>query len=235
MEINITDLINSIKNFVKHLDYEVVPKARLQDYVLYTYKSYEEYRDVQIKFNKEKINNIWADDTTLERVVEITQKKLGPERNDFRVLCHGSRNGYEVRYLQRLLAGAKVLGTDISDNASQFDLVQWDFHDVNADWVQHFDMIYTNSLDQSWNPREALRVWLDQLNDNGILIIEHTDAHSTTGAGKMDPFGVRPVAFPYLITMWFGDTVALSWSIAKKDNMDLDAYLFVIRKTKFRH
>ena len=163
---------------------------------------------------------------------DVAKQKLGTNRNNLRILCHGSRNGYEVQFLQNLLPDAEVLGTDISDNASDYGLYQWDFHDVNIDWLNYFDVIYTNSLDQSWKPREALKVWLDQLKEDGILIVEHTDNHSPTGASKMDPFGVRPVAFPYIITDWFGDKVAISWSVAKKANMDLEAYLFVICKSK---
>ncbi|WP_391482115.1 hypothetical protein [Nereida sp. NH-UV-3] len=226
------DLINSIQNLVRQIGHEVVPSARLQDFVIHEYASYEEYKETQIKFNKIKINNIWADDVTLKRVVEIAHNKLGSERKNLRILCHGSRNGYEVQCLKKFLPDAEILGTDISDTASDYGLVEWDFHDVNSDWLKRFDVIYTNSLDQSWKPREALTVWLDQLNNDGILIIEHTEAHSPTGASKMDPFGVRPIAFPYIITKWFEDKVAISWTVGKKGNMNLEAYLFAIRNTK---
>ncbi|MDC1201358.1 hypothetical protein N8082_02640 [Planktomarina temperata] len=232
MEIKINDFLASVQNLVRQLGFEVVPADRLKDFVLHKYASYEEYKETQIKYNKLKIDKIWADDITLGRVAEVVKNKLGSQRTNLRILCHGSRNGYEVKCLQKLFPNAEILGTDISDTASDYGLVQWDFHDVNSDWLKHFDVIYTNSLDQSWQPREALKVWLDQLSNDGILIIEHTESHSATEASKMDPFGVRTTVFPYIISGWFGDRVAISWTVAKKGNMDLEAYLFAIRESK---
>lgn len=231
IEVKINALLQSIQNLVGQFGFVVVPEARLVDYVLYEYDSYEEYKNTQVEFNKIKIGEIWADSKTLERVKERIQENIDCNTRKINILCHGSRNGYEVKQLKKLLPNSEVLGTDISDTASDFDLIEWDFHDTNAAWVNHFDVIYTNSLDQSWNPKGALSIWLEQLKQEGLLVIEHTDAHSPAGASKMDPFGVRPVAFPFIVTKWFGDKVALSWTVAKKDNMDMDAYLFVIRKS----
>ena len=165
-------------------------------------------------------------------MADIVQRKFDSAKQ-ISVLCHGSRNGFEVKTLQTLLPSAYVIGTDISDNASSYGLVEWDFHDINKDWLNSFDCIYTNSLDQSWKPKEAIETWVSQLKNDGLLIIEHTEAHSPSHASKMDPFGVRPVAFPYVISKWFGDSMAISFEIGKKSNMDLEAYLFVLRKTNF--
>ena len=44
----------------------------------------------------------------------------------------------------------------------------------------------------------------------------------------MDPFGVRPVAFPYVLTEWFGENIKLSHSVESKSNMAEDAWLFFI-------
>ncbi|MDC2974967.1 hypothetical protein OAX47_02090 [Prochlorococcus sp. AH-736-K09] len=74
-------------------------------------------------------------------------------------LCHGSRNGFEQNYLNKLDKRMDVIGTDISDNASNFKKsVQWDFHKTKKEWINTFDFVYTNSLDQSWKPGEALKV-----------------------------------------------------------------------------
>ena len=65
-------------------------------------------------------------------------------------------------------AGFDVIGTEISDTAGQFaNTVQWDFHDVNGEWVSRFDFVYSNSLDHAWNPKFALQTWLNQLNPKG--------------------------------------------------------------------
>lgn len=224
MEINIKDFISEIQKISEMLGYATVPKSRLIDVVLHEYDNYDDYRDEQIKWNKAKINNVWADDATLARVANIVQDRC-PKPSP-RILCHGSRNGYEVKKLQNLMPNAEVIGTDISDTAKQFGLHEWDFHDRNPDWVGQFDCVYTNSLDQSWKPKAALSVWFEQLAPNGLLIVEHTEGHSPLAASKMDPFGVRPVAFPFVMTQWFGERLSMSFSVGRKANLNLDAYLF---------
>lgn len=214
---------------LKPLGYAAVKKRDTIDYYLHEYPSYERYREVQIFHNKRKISSIWADKQTLGRVAAIAAEKT--QARPIKGLCHGTRNGFEQNYLNGLAAGIEALGTDISETAADYEnSVQWDFHDVKDEWKDRFDFVYTNSLDQSWKPKEALTVWLEQLNANGVLIIEHTEAHGPTGASEMDPFGVRPLVVPYVLTMWFGAQISISHSVAKKDNYDLDAWLFVISK-----
>lgn len=203
-------------------------------YYLHQYDSYEEYRRLQEFHNARKINRIWADETTLDRVARIVLDRF--EGRPSSGLCHGTRNGFEQKYLNELGVGIKAIGTDIAETAKSFpDSVQWDFHDPNPAWVGHFDFIYTNSLDQSWKPKQALEVWLSQIKENGSVIIEHTDSHGPRGASEMDPFGVIPELFPYVLAMWFGDRISISFSVGKKKNKDMDAHLFVISKNSTRH
>lgn len=205
----------------------VVKKVKLVDYCLYEYESYEDYKNTQIKFNNEKIKNIWADEKTLDRVAKIIQANSGKKSSG---LCHGTRNGFEQNYLIDKYNMA-VIGTDISPTAANYDnSIIWDFHDENPEWVGKHDFVYTNSLDQSWNPKKALQVWMNQIKKNGILIIEHTEAHSPTGAGLMDPFGVKPKVMPYVLSDWFGHSISISHSVDTKDNFNIDAWLFVIKK-----
>lgn len=214
---------------LKPLGYVIVRKNEIIDYHLHEYPSYEKYREVQILHNKRKIKNVWADKATLQRVSNLVVKNT--DKRPIKGLCHGTRNGFEQNFLNSLNIGIEALGTDISETAEDYEnSVQWDFHDVNDEWKNRFDFIYTNSLDQSWQPKKALVVWLEQLAENGILIIEHTEAHGPKGASEMDPFGVKPTAMPYILTMWFGSQISISHSVEKKENMGLEAWLFVISK-----
>lgn len=199
------------------------------DFYLHEYSSYEQYREVQIFHNIRKLKNVWADEVTLNRVATILTERF--LQLPISGLCHGSRNGFEQNYLRSLPFEIKAIGTDISETANDFEnSIQWDFHDVRDDWKAAFDFIYTNSLDQSWQPKKALLSWLEQLNENGVLIIEHTEAHGPRGASKMDPFGVRPTIMPYVLTMWFGAQISISHTVSKKGNLKHDAWLFVISK-----
>ena len=218
-------------NILNKFGYTIAPKKSLADYYLREYSSYEEYKKVQIFHNKRKINKVFADKTTLKRVANIVLNEFKDEIH-IKGLCHGSRNGFEQNFLRELSEKIECIGTDISETAKNYEnSVQWDFHDVNENWVGAQNFIYTNSLDQSWQPKVALQTWLSQLKPNGILIIEHTNSHTPTNASKSDPFGVRPTSVPYVLTMWFGSQISIEHSVQKKDNgRKLDAWLFVVRK-----
>ena len=227
-------LISIIKRLIdfvlKQVGYSVVPSKDTIDFYLHKYSSYEEYARVQIHWNKKKLNNIWADEVTLRRVKDILFNEFG-ESKKINGICHGTRNGFEQNFFRSLSDNFNVFGTDISETAENYEnSIQWDFHNVNSDWKENQDFIFTNSLDQSWQPHIAVETWLSQLNQKGLLIIEHTEAHGPSEASKMDPFGIKPVVMPYVLSMWFGSQISISHSVAKKSNMNLNAWLFVIKK-----
>ena len=145
-------------------------------------------------------------------------------------LCHGSRNGFEQQVFRELIP-ADVIGTDISETADQYpNSVVWDFHDENPEWVGKCDFVYTNSLDQSWKPKDAVRTWIDQLKIGGVLIIEHTEGHGPQSAGKMDPFGARPKYMPYLLAKWLGSRVTLEITESTKSNYGNHVWLFALTR-----
>lgn len=205
-----------------------VVRAKDLDLVyLHDYKGgYEEYRKAQIRHNERKLGNVWADETTLAAIVA-----------DLRVrgltgagICHGARNGFEVAHFRKAL-GADVIGTDISQTALQFpNMVVWDFHDENPAWEGKFDFVYTNSLDQAAQPDRALAAWVRQLRPGGRIYIEHTMAHSATGAGEMDPFGAHPMVMPYLFFTWGKGKYRLDGilEIEAKANNARRAWVFVL-------
>tara|TARA_A100001388_G_scaffold241708_1_gene198134 strand:+ start:98 stop:868 length:771 start_codon:yes stop_codon:yes gene_type:complete len=216
---------------IRIFDIEIQKEKKIIDFYLHEYSSYEEYKKLQVFHNKRKINKVFADEKTLKRVGNIVLKEF-KNKNVIKGLCHGSRNGFEQNFLSSLSSKFEVLGTDISETAKDYEnSIVWDFHDINNEWIGNNEFIYTNSLDQSWQPKVALQTWLDQLKNDGILIIEHTDSHSPSNASKIDPFGVRPSVMPYVLTMWFGSQISIEHSVDKKENgRKLDAWLFVIKK-----
>lgn len=226
-------IVKKLVNFILWpAGYSIVASKGVKDFYLHKYSSYEEYAHVQIHWNKLKLKNVWADEATLRRVYDILINKFGDAKK-INGICHGARNGFEQNFLRGLSKNFNVIGTDISETAKDYNnSIQWDFHDINHTWSESQDFIYTNSLDQSWQPHVAIQTWLSQLKMGGLLIIEHTNAHGPARASEMDPFGVRPTVLPYVLTMWFGSQISISHSVAKKSNMDLDAWLFVIKKNR---
>ncbi len=196
--------------------------------VLYEYDSYEDYKETQTRYNKNKIEQVWADEETLNLVAGRVNEELRG-REAFGI-CHGSRNGFEQQFLAKKIAG-KIIGTDISETAANYpDSVQWDFHEPNPEWNGKCDFVYTNSLDQSWQPKKALETWLEQLNDCGVLIIEHTVSHGPQSASKMDRFGVKPKYMPYLLSEWFELCISIEIIESVKANYGIPVWLFVIRR-----
>ena len=196
----------------------------------HSYKGgYDQYRAVQVLHNKRKLENIWADEHTLSVIADdLKLHGLGATG-----ICHGARNGYEVAWFRDQLGG-QVIGTDISDTASEFEnMVTWDFQETNPEWVGKFDFVYTNSLDQAMEPEKAVSAWVDQLTENGRIYVEHTMAHSAEGAGEMDPFGAHPMAMPYLFFNWGKGRYALQdiLEVEKKQNNKHRAWVFVLSRS----
>jgi len=187
---------------------------------------YEAYKNIQIFHNKRKIDQVWADEETIRVVSAYIERHISDPHGG---ICHGTRGGYEQAEFSKLL-GCSVLGTEISDTAEQFpNTVQWDFHEQNDDWRGKFSFVYSNSLDQAFNPERALSTWIEQLDDEGLLFIEHTMSHSAGGASEMDPFGAHPMAMPYLLFEWGSGKYRMVDILKFSHEKKKDIWVFVVR------
>ena len=70
----------------------------------------------------------------------------------------------------------------------------------------------------------------EAVTDGGVVVIEYSDEQSPLAAGEMDPFGVRPVAVPYVLADWFGHDVSGSFRQGYKANIKKPNWLFFIRR-----
>ncbi|MBL0059163.1 MAG: hypothetical protein IPP35_08665 [Elusimicrobia bacterium] len=172
---------------------------------IYEYKKadgsfdYDTYRKVQIKGNKEKIKNVWVVEEDIAHLSDFIRKIIGDVHFG---LCHGTRRGKEQEWFSKYL-GCKVLGTELSDTATQFpNTIQWDFHDVKPEWMDKVDFIYSNAFDHSYDPEKCLSAWMSCVRKNGVCIIEHSSEHIPGSVTKLDPFGAELILMPFLITSW---------------------------------
>ena len=197
---------------------------------IHKYKDYNEYRETQIFYNKKKIDKVWADEITLEKISDLLKDRI--KTSIIKGICHGSRNGFEQNFFNEKKDGFEVIGTDISDTAKDYkDSVVHDFHNEKKEWINNFDFVYSNSLDQSFDPKKALEVWLNQIKEKGFVIIEHSDQHGVISSGKMDPFGVEANFFPYLLSEWFGHLISIEIIKGSKINKNnAPVFLFVLKK-----
>ena len=197
---------------------------------IHKYKDYNEYRETQIFYNKKKIDKVWADEITLEKISDFLKNRINT--GIIKGICHGSRNGFEQNFFNEKKDGFEVIGTDISETAQDYkNSVVHDFHNEKKEWINNFDFVYSNSLDQSFDPKKALEVWLNQIKKKGFIIIEHSDQHGVISSGKMDPFGVEANFFPYLLSEWFGHLISIEIIKGSKINKNnAPVFLFVLKK-----
>jgi len=205
-----------------------ISEIQNSDFYLHQYSSYQDYEKVQVKHNIRKINSVWADENSLNFIIDCFK-----DTNDkIKGICHGSRNGFEQNFFNKMKS-FDVIGTDISPTANDYEnSVVWDFHKVNNDWVANFDFVYTNSLDQSFKPSQAIETWLNQLKPNGYLFIEHSEDHGPRSAGEMDPFGVKPTVFCHILVGWFGNQISFDYAKIIKSNNNQPTYIFLIKKNE---
>ena len=227
--------LSYLKNLINKILYKIgyrLSKANNTGELIkiHRYKNYQEYKQTQIYFNKQKIDKVWADKDTLKIISDFLKQNI--ESNAIKGLCHGSRNGFEQNFFNKEISGAKVIGTDISETAKDFkDSFIHDFHEEKKDWINNFDFVYSNSLDQSYDPKKALKTWLNQIKKERFIIIEHSDQHGVVASGKMDPFGVEANFFPYILTEWFGHLISIEIIKSTKPNKNnAPVFFFIIKK-----
>jgi hypothetical protein len=228
---NLQNLLNTV---VRSFGLRVVKSENAELVYIHKYTGgYEQYREVQIRHNKRKLNSVWADEHTLATIAaDLREHGLGKTG-----ICHGARNGFEVKWFRDNLH-AEVIGTDISETATEFpNMVVWDFHKENPEWEGKHDFVYTNSLDQAMDPSRALRSWTKQLTPNGRIYIEHTMVHSAMRASEMDPFGAHPMAMPYLLFNWGKGNFRLSDILTGKKKATAggkvrDFWIFVLERDR---
>tara|TARA_A100001035_G_scaffold187942_1_gene149945 strand:- start:142 stop:903 length:762 start_codon:yes stop_codon:yes gene_type:complete len=209
----VTKSLEKLKNFINKIffkfGYRISKINNTGELVkIHKYKNYEEYKETQIHYNKQKLDKVWADKDTLKLVSNFLKENIRSEI--IKGVCHGSRNGFEQKCFQQEIANSEVIGTDISETAKNFENSYiHDFHEEKKEWHDNFDFVYSNSLDQSYDPKKAVKTWFDQIKINRYLFIELTDQHTVQTSSKMDPFGIETYFFPYLLVEWFGSKISI--------------------------
>lgn len=185
---------------------------------VWQYDSYGEYVRVQTEGNKLKLKHVFVRKSTMQKIL-----RAFPSAESF--LCHGTRNGAEQKFFQEVYGkGIEVLGTEISDTATQFpNTVQWDFMKVNPDWVGKFDVVYSNSFDHCTDPEHTLRVWSEQIKNNGSLFVELALAKKNNKSRPMDPLELSREEFVEI-------TKNVKLNVVSESGLGQGGILFELRK-----
>lgn len=157
------------------------------------YKDYEDYVNKQTKYNKRKEEWIWVWDETIRLICQDYNDIHGAPA---KILCHGTRGGWEQKYFKDNFPDAEILGTEISDTASKYDMtIQHDFSLPLEDWIGQADIVYSNSIDHSINIHKTLQTWRDQLSENGVMYLEVGDQVWFGEPSESDPLSISEEQF----------------------------------------
>lgn len=162
------------------------------------------YRKLQTEANKMKIENQWVPEEHIEILAKyMTSAGAKPKKG----ICHGTRRGNEQMWFrQHLPAGAEVIGTEISDTATDFPhTIQWDFHDVDPAWVGKMGFVYSNSWDHAHDPEKAFAGWISSLTKGGFLMLDHGWNYQPDRVSAMDPFGISEAGLIKMLNRIGGD------------------------------
>lgn len=171
------------------------------------YSSHREYVTIQEKWNKAKLDRVWVKMEFIQIVANYIREHL-PEVHFG--ICHGTRRGAEQEWLRKEL-GCEVIGTEISSTATQFpNTIQWDFHEIKAEWVGAVDFIYSNSLDHAHNPELAVGQWMKCLKPGGLCFIDWSEwDHGESHVNDLDCFGASIVEMRTFLKRFSKDVVEL--------------------------
>lgn len=213
-------------------------KTRLPNFpgvVLQDTGTYTRYTKVQTVANKLKHDKVFAKYQNIEFLVD----RFRPSR----VLCHGVRNGAEVKYFMQAMAkatyiwGGCIVGTDIAPvdegplSATPHvtaRLIQADMHAPIPE--SPFDLVYSNSWDHSYDPVNMFRVWGEQVAPRGHMVLEHTTLHNPENTSERDPFGATIDGLKQVVRCSLGSTWKM-WVIDHLPNMHHDLqYLVATRR-----
>ena len=135
------------------------------------YKDYQEYINHQ-KGKLEKENN-WIEGFD-ENYFQILNERLEEDFMQHEIvignaLCLGARLGGEVRAFIKL--GCFAIGIDLNPGKNNNNVLQGDFHDIQFP-PNSADIIFSNSLDHSFNFDKVMLEIKRVLKDDGFLILE---------------------------------------------------------------
>lgn len=199
-----------------------------EGFVQHLYDDYETYRMVQEEGNKAKLAAQFVKKSHIFHLAEwIKDQGCKPTFG----LCHGVRRGKEQAWFRKRLEGANIIGTDISETATQFEnTVQWDFHDDNPDWEARADFVYSNSWDHAYDPGKAFAAWARCLKPGGWLLIDHTRGHMPKSSNVLDPFGATRDAVIRILGEACGDLGRVAQVLDRTGDQEYPATVIVFQR-----
>ena len=163
-------------------------------------KTYKKYVKAQVALNIKKFDCVWVYEKNIEQIVEIFNNNIDEIKF---TICHGCRNGKELEFFKKYLPKeTKILGTDIAKTANDIEnMIQWDFHKTKEEWIDNVDVIYSNSIDHTYDPYLCLDKWMSCVKkENGICVIHLPSSDHGHGRDRGNCFGATAKEYEKIFT-----------------------------------
>ena len=125
----------------------------------------------RIIFNQYKISYL----------IKLTEIRRDGWSNIFKFLLSFKRS-----HFNKIVNQINVFGVEINPIAKRSDTLIESFDNLPKDWENKYDLIYSNSFDQSMNPEKTAIEWKRILKNNGLIIFSFTYDKMPT---ESDPIG----------------------------------------------
>lgn len=137
----------------------------------------DDYRDIQIERHRVKAG-MTQPKATYGAVSRLLRELSGGVSG--RMVCMGTRNNHERDCLAGFLPGVSVKSLDISPK-SQADFIM-DFTALPEDWAGSWDVLYSNSIDHSFDATATFDAWLRVVRVGGHMVLGFTYGDVTSAS-----------------------------------------------------
>lgn len=117
----------------------------------------------------------------ISKIVQLTEVRRNGWSNIFNSLLKYNRSD-----LNNLSDQVNVHGVEINPLGKRSDTLIKSFDDLPLDWENKYDLIYSNSFDQSMDPKKTSLEWKRILKNDGIIIFSFSYNKNPT---ETDPVG----------------------------------------------
>lgn len=106
--------------------------------------------------------------------------------------CMGIRNGdKEFSLFKELLPNSEIIGVDICNEVVNIGGLCLDFNKLPKDWNNKFDLLFSNSIDHSFNIEKTLKEWRRVTKKGGLLFLIFSKAD--VGYADLYSFNIKDV------------------------------------------
>lgn len=142
-------------------------------------KIYNDYLQKQITRAESKWGRKWDYDEIFKQTLHLSLDEIDDYIKDSEsICCMGCRSGTEVFEFKERYPEAKVYGVDITDRVETIrthldvKISLQDFNHLPLAWADKFDLVFSNSIDHAFNPKQTIQEWYRVSKKGGYLFLE---------------------------------------------------------------